>query len=618
MALTKRKLPIGAEITQQGVNFRVYAPLCQQVQVSLEEKPVEFKTFPLSADDEKGYFSGTFKEFKAGSLYRFKLDNHTTLYPDPASRYQPFGPFGPSQVVDPLSYSWKDKKWKGVQIEGQIIYEMHIGTFTQEGTLAAAQKELEELANLGITTIELMPLHEFPGKFGWGYDGVNIFAPTRLYGNPDDLRKFIDAAHQLGIAVIHDVVYNHFGPEGNFISFFSDSFFLEHDTEWGRAINFDNKETREFFLSNVKYWIDEFHFDGLRIDATQSIHSTTPVHILLEIQQTARHAAPDRSIIVVGENEQQHSIIFRPEKEGGYGFDALWNDDFHHSALVCLTGRREAYYTDYKGSAQELISCIKHGFLFQGQYYVWQEKQRGTPCLDIKPSSFILFLQNHDQVANSGHSQRIHHLTDPGNLKTMTCFLLLAPNTPMLFQGQEFCASTPFYYFADHSDDLTKAIFGGRKEFLSQFENLATEEMQARLTNPGHVSSFIKSKLNFSERETNKFMYQLHKDLIQIRKTDPVLSKSTHTIDGAVLDKNTAAIRFFDPQGDRLLLFNFGIDIHLNPASEPLLAPLEECAWEILWSSESPAYGGQGVPPLENDSSWKILGHCAYLLVPKK
>jgi maltooligosyltrehalose trehalohydrolase len=603
-----RKFPIGAEVVKGGVNFRVYAPLCKKVEVCSEDR-----SYPLQAEGN-GYYSGTFSTFKNNSLYRFRLDSQTELYADPASRYQPQGPFGASQVVDPALYRWNDSFWKGIQIEGQIIYEMHIGTFTPEGTLAAAQQQLKELAELGITVIELMPLNEFAGQFGWGYDGVNLFAPSRLYGTPDELRTFIDKAHELKIAVIIDVVYNHFGAEGNFHEKFSNEYVCDTTNDWGKVIAFDNESTREFFITNARLWIEEFHFDGLRVDATQNIVCNTPIHILSEISKAAREAAGERQVIIIGENESQESILLYPRDQGGYGFDSLWNDDFHHTARVRLTGRREAYYSDYKGTPQELISALKYGFLFQGQYYIWQKNARGSPSINLPHSSFVNYLQNHDQIANSGQGLRIHQLTDPGNLRAMTALLLLGPNVPLLFQGQEFASSAPFYYFSDHHAPLEKLVNEGRKKLLSQFPSLATSELQEALPNPADLSTFTQCKLNFQERVLHQSTYQLYKDLIKIRKTDEVLSRSNVRIDGAVLTNDAFLIRFFDHEdNDRLLIINLGIDVELVPAPEPLLAPPLNKNWEIFWSSESVIYSGHGSPPL-TEKTWKITAHSALLL----
>ena len=609
---TDRKYEIGAELVEKGVSFRVYAPDCQKVEVALIKENEQTQYFELKRE-KNGYFSKTYPEFQKNSHYAYRLNNSSSLLSDPMSRYQPQGPLGPSQVIDDKEFSWTDADWQGVALHGQIIYEMHLGTFTPEGTYAAAIKQLPHLAELGISVIEMMPVHEFPGKFGWGYDGVNLFAPYHLYGNPHQLKKFIDEAHRLKIAVILDVVYNHFGPLGSFIDQFSKDYFLKEDTEWGRAINFNDDATRLFYLTNVKYWIEEFHFDGLRLDATQSIFCKKDPHILAEISRTAHAAAQGRQIIIVGENEPQRAILMRSHQQGGYGLDGLWNDDFHHSALVRLTGKRQAYYTDYTGTSQELLSSIKHGFLYQGQYYVWQDKNRGAPALDIPYYAFIHFIQNHDQIANSGNGQRIHFLTDPGNLRAMTCLMIITPQIPMLFQGQEFGASSPFFYFADYADGFAYVIEKGRKKSLSQFKNLATEEVLAHIPPPQDPLTYIRCKLRFEERLKNQHLLLLHKDLIALKKHDHVFSDPHVTIDGAVLNQDAFLVRFFSQKGTRLLIINFGIDFKLSPAPEPLLAPSEGDQWHLLWSSESVLYEGQGNLPFEVTHQWMVMGHSAVI-----
>src|ERR1051326_7742601 len=334
---------------------------------------------------------------------------------------------------------------------------MHVGPFTTGAPWRAAMAQLDELARIGVNVIEMMPVAEFAGRFGWGYDGVDLYAPMHAYGTPDDLRAFVDRAHAVGVAVILDVVYNHLGPDGNYLQEFSPDYFTDkYENDWGRAINFEGPgPARGYFVQNARYWIDEFHFDGLRLDATQDIHDASPRHAIEEIVDVARRAAGKRSVLVVAENERQETRIVRPRDAGGWGADALWNDDAHHSAVVALTGRREAYYRDYQGSAQELISCARYGYLYQGQWYDWQQKPRGTPALDLLPEQFVAYLENHDQVANSAFGRRLHQIGSPGCHRALTAWLLLGPPTPLLFQGQEFGSSKPFLYFADRSEEHT-------------------------------------------------------------------------------------------------------------------------------------------------------------------
>ncbi len=584
------------------------------------------QTFALAAEGD-GYFSGLAAGAAAGDLYRYRLDG-ADLFPDPASRFQPQGPHGPSAVVDPHLYAWQDGGWKGVTAAGAVLYEMHIGTFTPEGTWEAAARELPELARLGITCLEVMPVAEFPGSFGWGYDGVGLFAPSHLYGTPDDLRRFVDRAHAVGLGVILDVVYNHLGPDGNYLKQFSDHYFTDRYTnDWGEALNFEDPEAgpvRGFYIANARSWIAEYHFDGLRLDATQDVQDASPEHILAAVARAVRAAGEalgGRSTYLIAENEPQHTRLVRPPERGGYGLDALWNDDFHHTAVVALTGRKEAYYTDYCGTPQELISAVKYGYLYQGQRYSWQEKRRGTSSLHLPRTAFVSFLQNHDQVANSARGERIHTQASPGAFRALTALLLLAPATPMLFMGQEFCASAPFLYFADHTPELARAVRSGREEFLAQFPSLAAPELAEGVADPAAPETFRRCTLDLAERATHAAAYALHEDLLRLRREDPVLSaQGGGGIDGAVLGAEAFVLRFFAPEEereDRLLLINLGHDLHLMPAPEPLLAPPDEMRWDVLWSSESPRYGGSGAPPPDDEEKgWLIPGRAATVLRP--
>ena len=613
----QRRLPIGAEEQGRGVHFRVWAPASKSVAVEVISGGKVERAVPMSAEGG-GYFSGLVEGMAAGALYKYRLGHGS--FPDPASRFQPEGPHGPSEVVDPTKYKWRDQNWRGITPRDLVLYEMHLGTFTPEGTWRAAAEQLRELKELGVTGIEVMPIADFAGRFGWGYDGVDLFAPTRLYGRPDDVRAFIDAAHALGMMVILDVVYNHLGPDGDYLGEFSKDYFsVRYKCEWGEALNFDgpnSKPVREFFTANARYWTDEFHFDGLRLDATQQIFDSTEPHILSEITRTVREAAGGREVFIVGENEPQQTRMVRSPENGGYGLDGVWNDDFHHTAMVAATGKREAYYSDYKGTPQEFISAAKYGFLYQGQRYAWQKKRRGTPAFDLSGRNFIWFLQNHDQIANSLRGQRLHQVTSRPLLRALTAVMLLGPAVPMLFQGDEFGASTPFLFFADHNPELNKMVSKGRREFLKQFRSVATEECSAVLKEPAVVETFRICKLDFSERKRNREIYSLHRDLLKVRREDATI-RDPEVIDGAVLGERSFVLRYFSRIGDdRLLLVNLGGDLRLNPCPEPLLAPLEGKGWAVLWSSEGPKYGGCGTPPLETEANWIIPAFSAVLMKP--
>ena len=603
-----------------GTHFRVWAPNRRKVDLLLFKPSGETATFPLEAEAE-GYFSGLVVEATAGSRYKFRLDGGDS-FPDPASHFQPEGPHGPSQVVDHRAFQWTDANWPGVSIRGQVIYELHIGTFTPGGTYQSAKEKLPLLKELGVTVVEVMPVACFPGDFGWGYDGVDLYAPYQKYGDPDEFRGFIDYAHSLGLGVILDVVYNHLGPEGNYLTRYSDDYFhREQTTEWGDAINFDGPQceaVRELFAGNAEYWIREYRLDGLRFDATQSIFDKSREHILATMARRARAAAGAREIILVAENESQEAKIARVPERGGYGFDALWNDDFHHSAIAALTGQRSAYYTDYFGSPQEFISAVKYGYLYQGQRYSWQKKQRGEPALGMDPTAFVVFIENHDQVSNSAYGKRLHQLTSPGRFRATTALTLLAPGTPLLFQGQEFGSSKPFIFFAHHDAELARQVHKGRTQFLAQFPALSSAEMRERVPDPALPATMELCKLDWSERKRNPQMLALHRDLLRLRRSDPAFRlQLLGKVDGAVLSSQAFVLRYFVEAGqDRLLVVNLGADLHLAQAPEPLLAAPEGKSWHVLWSSENPAYGGSGFIDPDGRDGWRLQAESATVLSP--
>jgi maltooligosyltrehalose trehalohydrolase len=613
-----RRLSAGVEMSGGRAHGRVWAPACRSLDVVIEPNGAGSpRTVPLNKDAD-GFFEGSI-DARAGDRYWFRL-NGTTLRPDPASRFQPDGPDGPSEIVDPAAFSWTDSTWNGIGADGQVVYELHVGTFTRDGTWGAATEQLPYLADLGVSVIEMMPVAEFAGKYGWGYDGVDLYAPTHLYGRPDDLRAFVDRAHALGIGVILDVVYNHVGPDGSYLAEYAPEYFTDrYRNDWGQAINFEGPApARMFFVENAGYWIDEFHFDGLRLDATQDIHDASAEHVIASIVRRVREAGGSRRTYVVAENEPQHPRIVRPQSQSGYGADALWNDDLHHTAIVALTGIREAYYTDYSGTPQEFISAAKYGYLYQGQWYSWQKNRRGQPDLDLPGYAFVSYLENHDQVANTPFGRRLHQLANPARLRALTALMLLGPATPMLFQGQEFASSAPFLYFADHKPELAESIETGRREFLAQFPSLKDPELVASLPSPVDPATFERCKLDSSERDRHAQAYALHRDLLALRRSDPVLRRAgRQRPDGAVLSSTAFLLRYRDgSDGDRLLLVNLGCDLDLTPIPEPLLAPPARSRWVLQWSSASVRYGGQGRAPLSEDRL-HISGDTAILLRPE-
>jgi maltooligosyltrehalose trehalohydrolase len=602
---------------KKGVEFRVWAPERETVEVVLDGK----RMLPLTKD-AWGYLTAIVPDIEAGQRYRYRLDGREELA-DPASRYQPEGVEGPSEVVDVSSFEWTDSEWTGRSLAGQVLYEMHVGTFTREGTFLAAAKHLRHLKELGVTVIEMMPVAAFPGRFGWGYDGVFPFAVYEQYGRPEELAGFINTAHEAGIAVILDVVYNHIGPKGNVLPLYSPYYFSKTEkTDWGPAINYDGEHcgpVREYVRDNAVHWVRDFHCDGFRIDATQDIYDRSDRHIIVDLVEAAHAAAPNRALIVIGENEPQQSYYVRPISAGGYGLDGLWNDDFHHSAIVALTGQSDAYYSDYKGQPQEFVSAFKYGYLYQGQWYMWQQQNRGVPGLDVPRNAFVHFIQNHDQIANSASGARVHELSSPGKLRAITALLLLGPATPMLFQGQEYASPTPFLFFADYEGELAEAVRKGRRDFLKQWQSMCFPALDPYLADPCNVETLERCKLDFNDKKKRRAWYDLHADLLKLRREDSVFAtQAKWGLDGAVLGRDSFVIRFFSQnhESDRLLLVNLGVEDVLSPVPEPLLAPPEQKDWSIMWSSEHPKYGGNGIGPLITDKGWLLPGCSTLVLGP--
>lgn len=611
---------IGATPSPEGTWFRVWAPSRHTVSVIIEG----LGSFSLERVDG-GYFEGLVTDVAVGALYQLQLDEGPQLYADPASRFQPQGAGGPSMVIDARIFSWRDQAWHGLKATGQVIYEMHIGTFTAEGTFASARAHLPKLKDLGITVLEVMPINEFFGDFGWGYDGVLPYAPTRLYGDPDEVRAFVDHAHSLGLGVILDVVYNHFGVGEQYAQFATAYFTDRYRNDWGQALNFEGPAAagvREFVTQNAVHWIEEYHFDGLRLDATQALEDASDEHIIAELVRKCRAVAGHRSLYIIGENEPQLSRLVRSTEAGGYGLDAVWNDDFHHSAMVAMTGRNEAYYHDYKGLPQEFVAAAKHGYLFQGQRYDWQNYMRGTAGLDLSPADFVHFLQNHDQVANSARGLRLDRLATPARLRAATALLLLGPQTPMLFQGQEFLSSAPFYYFADQKGDVADMVRDGRKQSLAQFPSLKDPEMIACFADPIARETFERSKIDWTEFDRHQQAVRLHRDLLQLRNRSEAfisVNQGVTRLDGSVLGAGAFMLRFFasKPGDDLLLLVNFGADLPITSIADPLFAPPFGLQWMLTWSSEHAVYGGTGQRNIDVRERWVLTGDSALVFSAK-
>jgi len=542
-------------------------------------------------------------------MYKFLLNNEKML-PDPASFYQPSGPLGFSQIINLNTFKWNNGF--NTLPSRKVIYEMHIGTFTPEGTYQSACKYLEQLSEMGITILELMPVAEFNGSFGWGYDGVQQFAPFHLYGTPDDFRMFIDTAHQHGLGVILDVVYNHLGSEASFFKDFSKDYFsTKYNNEWGKALNFDQENclpVREYFITNALFWISEYHIDGFRFDATQQMFDNSPVHIIKEIVQIIQTSFPQKQFFFTAENESQNAGELQ-----NHGIDAIWNEDFHRCVTVAITSRNEAYFSDYKGRPQELLACIKYGFLFQGQYCAWQKKPRGSPALSMNRSNFINYIQNHDQVANTLKGVRISQISSPSAYRCFSALLLLSPQVPLIFQGQEFCCTSPFYYFSDNPQRAER-ITNGRKQFLSQFESIKNAD--GPLTPlPYTPEAFYSSKIDPLRRTRSDPLFAMYSDLLKIRHSDHVFSKNgLKFIDGSIISEDLFCIRYCgnSDNEDRLILCNLGIDNTLPSIPEPLIAPPEGYSWKLTWCSENTLYGGNSFQEPMRDGQFHLAGKTLY------
>jgi maltooligosyltrehalose trehalohydrolase len=623
-----RRLPVGVEIdrSEGGGRARVWAPAWRRVALVVESGALAGRAFALEREAVSGYFAGFVPGLTPGTRYRFRLGDDGPLLADPASRFQPEGPFGPSELVDPDDFAWSDGAWRGIEPHRHVLYELHVGTFTPEGTWRAAARELAFLADLGVTTIELMPVADFAGAYNWGYDGVNLFAPTRNYGTPRELRAFVDRAHALGLAVILDVVYNHFGPAGNPYFTYAPAYkSARYTNEWGDPLNFDGDDAgpvRELFVANAGYWIDEFHLDGLRLDATQQIFDASPEHVVTAIARRAREAGRGRRIFVVAENEPQDVTTLRDPDAGGFGLDAMWNDDFHHTARIAACGVVDGYLHDYGGTPQELVSAIEHGFLYQGQIYPWQRNPRGTSTRGLARHRFVHYLENHDQAANIGFGERMITRTTPGRWRALTALLLLSPELPMLFQGQETGSTRPWRFFVDHEPDLARAVRTGRAAFVAQFAQIGTPEAQAALPDPTARATFEACVLDPGERDLARPMVALHRDLLRLRRDDPTLSSPATTVTGAVLGDRALVLRFVgardDGADDRLLIVNLGATLARTSVPEPRIAPPAGTGWRVAWSSEDPRYQGHGTPTPFRRRGLYVPADTAVLFVPDR
>jgi len=594
------KPAFGAELEGDGVRFSVWAPNASQVEVVVDGGSGR-RIVTLNPLDD-GRFETYVPGVGVGTRYAFALDGGDPR-PDPYSRSQPDGVHGPSQVVDPAAYAWGDAAWRGPDPERLVIYELHIGTMTPRGTFLTLIGELDELKRLGVTAIELMPVAQCPGERNWGYDGVDLFAPFNAYGSPDDLRRLVDAAHGAGLAVILDVVYNHLGPEGNYLEVYASQYFSDrHETDWGAGLNWDGPDStwvRQFAIDNACHWIAEYHIDGLRLDATHALIDDSPIHLAQELTARAREVAGERTIVLFAEDGRHEISRARATEHGGEGLDGIWADDYHHEVRVMLTNAHENYYIDYTGSTVSIADAIEGGFspVTAG---------KGATPVDARDpaSAFVFCIQNHDQVGNRPFGDRIHHEINAERYAVASTLLLFAPETPLLFMGQEFAASTPFLYFTDHPEELGRLVTDGRRQEFAGFGAYHDPVLRETIPDPQAEVTFVASRLKLEERQRNAGIYRLYTDLLGLRATDPVLSRHDRATTRAIaVTSQLIAVHRWHGSEHRVLLANFGGEIVIDLDEFATQGDLAISPWNLLLSTSQAEYDGSGDVPMRAGTS---------------
>ena len=595
----------GATVAADGVRFSVWAPKATRVAVQIEGADAH----PLGAAGG-GVFEGTIPVARAGTDYRYVLDG--TAVPDPVSRHQPGGVHGPSRVVDPLRYQWKDSGWRGLTMPDAVIYELHVGTFSNEGTFRGVIPHLQELRELGVTAIEIMPVAEFPGSRNWGYDGVHLYAPQSSYGGPEELRALVDAAHAQGVAVILDVVYNHVGPEGNYLGSFGPYFTGKYTTPWGQALNYDDAhsdEVRRFIIDNALYWVTEFHVDGLRLDAIHGIFDFSPRHILRDLAESVHNQAAllGRQVVVIGESDLNDPRVVRSSEACGYGLDGQWADDLHHSIHAALTGEKNGYYADF-GGVTPVATALRTPFVFDGRYSQHRKRRHGAPANGVPSDRFVVCIQNHDQVGNRALGDRLATLVGLPKSRLAAALLLMSPYVPLLFMGEEYGETNPFQYFVSHGDpELIKSVREGRRKEFEQFG------WGDDVPDPQAAETFERSRLDRSRLESSEHagLYALYRDLLRLRRSTPALRPGSSEPRVAHDERDgwiTLELASEQSGPSLLVVFNLSESERQVPAATS--AP---GTWRLLLSTEGEMYGGQGgAPPCLPDHG----GATAVVMVP--
>jgi maltooligosyltrehalose trehalohydrolase len=584
----------GAELLDGAVRFRLWAPKIKQASVVLDGGiPLEMESLG------QGWHGLVSRNARAGTLYKFQLDQGGVQVPDPASRYQPSDVHGPSEVVDPDQYIWKDQEWRGRPWEECVLYEIHIGTFTPQGTFRGAIERLDWLADLGVTAIEIMPVADFPGKYNWGYDGVLLFAPDSSYGRPEDFKALIDAAHVRSMVVLLDVVYNHFGPDGNYLPSYTPVLTERHQTPWGAAVNYDDEGSdvvRELIIQNAVYWIEEFHLDGLRLDAVHAIKDDSTTHVLEEIVRRIRQLPIRRPVHVVLENEEnQASRLDRNAAGDPVSYTAQWNDDLHHVLHCAASQERSGYYAAYIGDTEKLGKALAQGFAFQGALMSCRDSPRGEPSSHLPPVAFISFIQDHDQVGNRAFGDRISSLAPAAAVRAIAVVYLLLPQIPMIFMGEEFGADQPFPFFCDFEPELAKLVRDGRRNEFAKFPEFHDPASRERIPDPTAKQTFLSAKLDWGQtgEGVHADWVRLYRELLAVRHREIVPRlRGAQSGRYEVLGKGAVTVRWRMGDGTDLVLT-------ANLADETLLRPIPSARrrlfccgvvenglapWGVLWS----------------------------------
>ncbi|HJQ70627.1 MAG TPA: malto-oligosyltrehalose trehalohydrolase [Blastocatellia bacterium] len=580
---------IGAHYSGEGrCEFAVWAPLLQTVKLRIihpEERSV------IMSRDDRGYWRAAIEGLYPGALYFYQPDG-SDLRPDPASNYQPLGVHGPSQVIDHSAFSWTDKDWRGVALEEMIIYEAHVGTFTPEGTFDGLIARLGEIRDIGVNAIEIMPVAQFPGGRNWGYDGAHPFAAQNSYGGPDAMKRLVDACHSAGLSVILDVVYNHLGPEGNYLACFGPYFTDRHKTPWGNAINFDDAhcaDVRNYFIENAIHWFGNYHVDALRLDATHAMHDDGDPHILQELaREVGRYSKQQgRQFYLMAENDLNDARVTRPAAVGGYGISAQWCDDFHHSLRALLTGEDGGYFKDF-GRVEHLVKAYREGFVYSGEYSEFRGRRYGTSSKEVPGHQLIVFSQNHDQVGNRMLGERLSEQVSFEALKLAAGAVLVSPYVPMLFMGEEYAEGSPFLYFVSHEDeDLIASVRNGRKAEFASFN------WQGEPPDPQAPESFLRSKLKWEARSEgrHKVMLSFYKRLIELRRTLPALSHpSKDNLAVVEAEPGLLLLRRWREANHVLCVMNF------NKAQTTFRIDAKEREWRKMIDSAEAVWGGPGSP----------------------